>query len=357
MFASYGGEDTNTCNPERKPWAGCHTRPLDDLEGTWVNVDCPVEQYMVQGHNVTRTDLRGTHHFTLHWDYERERWQWGTHGRLSLEWLGDDVISWVPDVHAQHAKVWHWRRSGPPPLRHGAVVPPPVLAVSNYGPVPRRPRTSASHHQWAQPYPTSSGQWCMPSTVIPPRTPFLGSSAAPTQWLQRGWDFIDDGQQYHHYHHDRYQREYQHRDHGYYNWRARSHGYFDFGIGSPTGSLPCGLSNCEVSDLMYREITPEDYDLLCRLDKATPKPTASAASIECLPVVHQKEFMGGECTECTVCLSKFEAHDSVVALPCQHRFHRSCVAKWLSECRRMCPLCGVEVLQAGQAATHSSGSS
>merc|ERR1719162_711084 len=122
--------NTGRCNHEAKPWEGRRARPLDDLEGAWVNIDCPFEQFKVEGNRVTRTDLRGTHHFTLHWDYGRERWQWGTHGRLSLEWLADDVISWVPDVHAQHAKVWHWRRSGPPAAQRGGVVPPPVLSMS-----------------------------------------------------------------------------------------------------------------------------------------------------------------------------------------------------------------------------------
>lgn len=346
-FASYA-EDASICAAEHKPWEGCHARPLDELEGAWVNVDCPFEQYMVEGQRVTRTDLRGTHHFTLHWDYERERWQWGTHGRLSLEWTADDTISWVPDVHAQHSKVWHWRRSGPPPPRRRGVGLPPVLTMSNYGAI-RHPRTSQGQHHWAQPYSTP---WLTTSSVVPPRAQLPGGSGVSSQWLdrtQRGWDCIDDSQGYHRYHDLRYEREFQHRDHGYYNWRLRGGGYYDFGVGNNASiSLPCGLTTGEVSDLLSREITPEDYDLLLRLDKAVPKPTASAESIEGLPVVHEKEFMGGECT---VCLCMFEAGDGVLALPCQHHFHRSCITKWLSECRRMCPLCGVEIPQAPTCST------
>lgn len=379
MSFSTLAENMSAYRNEDKPWEGfstrsldslegtwisprsCRSQSIDDLEGTWVNVDCPFEHYTVQGHNVTRTDVRGTQHFTLHWDYEGQRWQWGTHGRLSLEWLDNDVISWVPDLHANNAKVWHWRRSGPPPPQpaavghHGGVVPPLALAPSTYGPG-RRPRSS--QHQWVQPYPTSNINWCMTPSAPPPRVvPYPGSAGVPPpQWferVQRSWDFVDESQHYPcHYHHDqRYQREYHHqRNHyGYHNWRPRSSGYAHFG--GPVGvRLPCGLTTGEVSELLYRDITPEDYDLLLLLDKEVPKPTASTECIKRLPAVSPEEFMIGD-GECSVCLCKFEAGDDVAALPCQHRFHRTCVTKWLAECRRMCPLCGVEVVQSEEAAT------
>lgn len=120
--------------------------------------------------------------------------------------------------------------------------------------------------------------------------------------------------------------------------------------GAASVQLPCGLTTGEVSDLLYRDITPEDYDLLLLLDKTTPKPIASTECIEGLPSVPQEEFMDGECS---VCLGKFEAGDAVAALPCQHHFHRTCVTKWLGECRRMCPLCGAEVVRSEEAAAHS----
>lgn len=95
----------------------------------------------------------------------------------------------------------------------------------------------------------------------------------------------------------------------------------------------------EVYDLLAREITPDDYELLLRLDKVVAKPTASQEIVEGLPAVSAKEFQGGNCT---VCLSPFEADDVVAAMACKHHFHRCCISKWLSECRRTCPLCGVD---------------
>jgi len=99
----------------------------------------------------------------------------------------------------------------------------------------------------------------------------------------------------------------------------------------------------EMFDLLSRDITPEDYDVLLRLDKTVPKPTASNDCIEALPAVSAEEFMGGSCT---VCMSSFEESDNVAALNCKHNFHRDCIAKWLAECKKTCPLCGVEAMAA-----------
>lgn len=102
--------------------------------------------------------------------------------------------------------------------------------------------------------------------------------------------------------------------------------------------LSCGLSHFEVSDLLFREITPEDYELLLQLDeKVEKKPAASAESLSKLT------RLSGSCAlgeQCSVCLTDFVAEDEVAMLPCKHKFHEKCVTKWLSECRSSCPLCG-----------------
>jgi len=342
-------EEFSCYDYEDKPWEG-HDRPIEDLAGTWVNVDSPLEHYLVQGLNVTRTDSRGVHHFTIQWDRWRQCWQWGTHGRLFLEWLADDAIAWAPDVHSHHARVWRWHRVQPTAAGrcYGA---PPTLASSApaYGPG-RRPRI---HHNWEQPYPSTSGQWYVPPPMLPPGALLQGSMMVPTQRLEMApsdWDAFESRQHYdhhdHHMHdhrhynhgcqHHREQHFHRHEHYGYHNRRPRSDHYLD-----ESARLPCGLTSCEVWDLLSREIGPDDYEMLLRLDKTVPKPTASAESLASLREIPQEEFMGGECT---VCLSSFEADDSVVSLPCRHSFHHSCVTKWLSECRRMCPLCGAEVV-------------
>jgi len=107
--------------------------------------------------------------------------------------------------------------------------------------------------------------------------------------------------------------------------------------------LPCGLTPVEVYSLLSRDIGPEDYDLLLRLDEAVPKKPVSCESLDSLASVAPKDFMG---SKCLVCLSAFDEVDDVIALQCKHQFHRSCITTWLSEYRRTCPLCCSEALPA-----------
>lgn len=50
---------------------------------------------------------------------------------------------------------------------------------------------------------------------------------------------------------------------------------------------------------------------------------------------------------CPICFETFEPKQKLVLLDCQHAFHSSCIAKWLSKCVRRqkgtCPLCKVFV--------------
>mmetsp|Transcript_90654 Transcript_90654/g.194392 ORF Transcript_90654/g.194392 Transcript_90654/m.194392 type:complete len:455 (+) Transcript_90654:96-1460(+) len=414
---------------------GSHARPVEDLAGTWVNMECPREQYVVDGLHVARADNRGTHNFTLRWDPHRQRLQWGTHGRLCLEWLGENAIAWVPD--SQHGRVWRWQRIGPPPRRMALAAMGGPAQGPGYGPL-RRPRSSQRWEQPAGPYPlpvgviaaaapghagsslrpggssgggaslgSSGGNLLPPPLAVPPRwhpeprgrrdggARASGNGAGhhhgrrgggavaadasrsrrrrhrfgPSPSSPASGDWSSSGSHRGHRHHRREHRRDHHRrsgadrrrsrgrgstppqrnnrsrggggEHrrrdrwqgGHGSWRSRG------GSGSSGGALACGLTTSEVFDLLSREITPDDYELLLRLDQAVPKPIASQEVIEGLPAVCASEFMGDDCA---VCLSPFEADDAVAALPCKHCFHRSCITKWLAECRRTCPLCGTE---------------
>jgi len=102
----------------------------------------------------------------------------------------------------------------------------------------------------------------------------------------------------------------------------------------------CGLSEHEVIELLYREITPEDYELLLRLDELNAKKTASAEMLKdkltAAPVGSRRH------DTCGVCLMPFEEgeDEDVVAVPCPaaHEFHRVCVTKWLTQCKNTCPV-------------------
>lgn len=106
--------------------------------------------------------------------------------------------------------------------------------------------------------------------------------------------------------------------------------------------LECGLSGDEVYDILYRDITPEDYDMLCRLDELVPKKTAGAEAVEGLSVVAPGRSRHGTCG---ICLMPFEDGDGdggedVVSVPCpaEHEFHRGCISKWLTQYNNSCPI-------------------
>lgn len=106
--------------------------------------------------------------------------------------------------------------------------------------------------------------------------------------------------------------------------------------------LPCGLLPSQVSDLLDRDITPDDYDMLLQLDESIARPTASTSIVESLPTVDTEEVLG---EICSICLVAFERTDALAALRCKHVFHQQCISKWLLERCRLCPLCGDETLQ------------
>ncbi|CAL1152323.1 unnamed protein product [Cladocopium goreaui] len=101
--------------------------------------------------------------------------------------------------------------------------------------------------------------------------------------------------------------------------------------------LPCGLMPSQVSELLDRDITPDDYEMLLQLDDALSRPTADKQSLEkSLQSVRAKEVLD---QMCSVCLHPFERNDAVSALPCSHIFHEDCISRWLLERCTSCPLC------------------
>lgn len=93
----------------------------------------------------------------------------------------------------------------------------------------------------------------------------------------------------------------------------------------------------ELVRLQYRELTPEDYELLCLLDETLPKRgTASVNLVSRLPCLLACDC---DATECQICLGELQNHTRVSRLPCNHVFHPECIQKWLTQCNGTCPLC------------------
>lgn len=95
--------------------------------------------------------------------------------------------------------------------------------------------------------------------------------------------------------------------------------------------------------LSDRDFTPEDYELLCRLDEQVEnRKGAKDEQLMALPT----EVMGaggrrrsdGSLTNCTICLEELAPGDVLKRLPCQHDFHSDCLDTWLKT-KACCPIC------------------
>ncbi|KAG5510832.1 hypothetical protein JKF63_07904 [Porcisia hertigi] len=91
-----------------------------------------------------------------------------------------------------------------------------------------------------------------------------------------------------------------------------------------------------VGDLQYREINPEDYDVLLALDHDHRRPLGADEIRNLLT-----ERFGARARmndSCPVCLRGFTVSSMCTALPCGHVMHSGCGFKWLSEYSDACPI-------------------
>jgi len=108
--------------------------------------------------------------------------------------------------------------------------------------------------------------------------------------------------------------------------------------GSRRGTvLRCGLRREEIIDLMHRDLRPDDYEVLSRLDEQLPKrSTLPKKSLESLSFL---KSTASTPSTCGVCLADVDCLAECVQLPCVHKFHHECISRWLTECKNACPLC------------------
>ncbi|CAK0906469.1 unnamed protein product, partial [Prorocentrum cordatum] len=89
--------------------------------------------------------------------------------------------------------------------------------------------------------------------------------------------------------------------------------------------LPCGLFQEEAIDIMFRELSPDDFEMLAKLDEHLPKRNiVQRTTVDTLPQHHAQDC---DVTECGVCLVALEPTTRVSALPCGHAFHPHCIAR------------------------------
>ena len=92
--------------------------------------------------------------------------------------------------------------------------------------------------------------------------------------------------------------------------------------------------------IQHREITPEDYEYLSRLDEMVKKKTVSENVLDKLKTERinagllekiQDEF-------CGICLDSYILEQEIKYLPCGHFFHLECINNWLKNQSTNCPL-------------------
>jgi hypothetical protein len=112
--------------------------------------------------------------------------------------------------------------------------------------------------------------------------------------------------------------------------------------------VQCGLTSQQLNDLLNRDLTPEDYELLLMLDSTVSPKTLSASRIDSF-ASHSLDagsswWRDREGEHCTVCMCSFEVGEVIKELPlCRHCFHSECIAQWLSTASTKCPLCGASL--------------
>jgi hypothetical protein len=108
--------------------------------------------------------------------------------------------------------------------------------------------------------------------------------------------------------------------------------------------LPRRISSFHM-DLMMRDFTSADYELLQRLDddiESNKKRKAAEHEISRLPhfTLTPKDVscLSNENKTCAICLEPFEVKEVVKIVPCLHRYHLKCIDTWLRE-HAICPIC------------------
>lgn len=108
------------------------------------------------------------------------------------------------------------------------------------------------------------------------------------------------------------------------------------------GDLAAEVVNIMIN-LQHRDLLPEDYELLLRLDDRVKPKTVDVAILTQL----KTEVVVGECDVldvCAVCLDPYEVGQMKKYLPCQHYFHETCIDNWLSNSSMNCPLDGTPII-------------
>ncbi|KAN0028903.1 hypothetical protein ACTFIV_010771 [Dictyostelium citrinum] len=104
------------------------------------------------------------------------------------------------------------------------------------------------------------------------------------------------------------------------------------------------LSQQQINDILNRELTPEDYELLLLLDENIKPKTVDEDDINKLPTIKFNAEILKQFSTCMICLSDFDLGESITKLPCSHIFHINCISNWLSNASTKCPIDNIPIV-------------
>lgn len=111
--------------------------------------------------------------------------------------------------------------------------------------------------------------------------------------------------------------------------------------------LPPCHSMVSLTSSLTQEISPRALQVStsaggpCRSCSHDPR-TGSLTDIRSVDIVDiPTEAFVEDC--CAICLERFQEHQEVRALTCDHVFHATCIDRWLLYHRKTCPLCKAEL--------------
>lgn len=111
-------------------------------------------------------------------------------------------------------------------------------------------------------------------------------------------------------------------------------------------ALEADLVNALIA-IQDRDLTPEDYELLLRLDERVKPKTVAVDIIDALEtsVVTENDMVTGDNELCSVCIEPYVVGQKRKHLPCGHIFHCKCIDNWLNFSSQNCPLDGLPLEQ------------
>jgi len=91
--------------------------------------------------------------------------------------------------------------------------------------------------------------------------------------------------------------------------------------------------------LQYRNLLPEDFELLRLLDETVPPAKKTCLRQSFVAQLPRRKASSCGTDKCAICLIDCGEDAEMTQLPCRHYFCTECIEHWLTQCRDHCPIC------------------